>query len=181
MESMEYAHVVTDVHRLSLRNSRSNFKISFKIIAHHSNRINGICSCSYRWTGWLWEIAGWISRLLSGESSIIQTESNWMEYTSDCKKKNQKIVTCNRLDLETRGFWPIVPKNFFRHGAHRSKLLWCLSVCLSVCLHLNYFKSWSLKCLSHAWFEQLCVCIKSFSVMFLATLDLDPWSGKTDG
>ena len=26
------------------------------------------------------------------------------------KKKNRKMTTCNRLDLETLGFWPILSK-----------------------------------------------------------------------
>ena len=30
-------------------------------------------------------------------------------------KKNQKITTCNQLDLETLGSWPIMPKNLFGH------------------------------------------------------------------
>ena len=65
---------------------------------------------SYRWTGWVWGISGWSSRL-SGELVIILEES--VEYyTSNEWKQKRKMSTCNRLDSESHGSWLTMPKNF---------------------------------------------------------------------
>ena len=58
----------------------------------------------YRWTSWSW-------RLQENELPIILEEST-EEYTSNEWKQNQKMSTCNRLDLESLGSWPTMPKNF---------------------------------------------------------------------
>ena len=46
----------------------------------------------------------------SGELPIILEES--IEYTSNEWKQNRKMSTCHRLDLESLGSWPTMPKNF---------------------------------------------------------------------
>ena len=46
----------------------------------------------------------------SGELLIILEEC--IEHTSNERKQNQKMSTRNRLDLESLGSWPTMPKNF---------------------------------------------------------------------
>ena len=48
---------------------------------------------------------------ISGELSII-LEKSAEEYTSNEWQQNWKMSTCNRLDLESLGSWPTMPKNF---------------------------------------------------------------------
>ena len=58
-----------------------------------------------------WWITGWRFET-SGELSIVLEES-MEEYTSNQWKQNRKkMSTCNRLDWESRGSWPTLPKNF---------------------------------------------------------------------
>ena len=58
----------------------------------------------------------------SGELPNILEESI-EENTSNEWKQNRKMSTCNRLDLESLGSWPIVPKNFLGSILNRSTYL----------------------------------------------------------
>ena len=51
----------------------------------------------------------WLKFETSGKSPTILEES--VECILDEFRKPQKMSTCNRLDLETLGSWPIMPKN----------------------------------------------------------------------
>ena len=61
---------------------------------------------SYRWTGWVWGITGWHRRLQENTDhfrGIYKTYPNLI-------KENRRMPTCNRLDLQTLGSQPIMPK-----------------------------------------------------------------------
>ena len=78
------------------------------------NNERGEPTPSYRWTGRVWEITGWSSRLPPRKTTD--------HFRGMCRmhlnllKKSWKITTCNRLDLETIGFWPIMPQKLLGHG-----------------------------------------------------------------
>ena len=64
---------------------------------------------SYRWTGWGREITSW-----SGDFRRITDHFRGIYRRIYLKwiKHNWKMSTCNRLDLESLGSWPTMPKNF---------------------------------------------------------------------
>ena len=72
--------------------------------------------CPGRTGGWLqlnWPSLknNWSKLETSGELRIILEESMG-EYTSNEESKTGRCPTCNRLDLESRGSWPTMPKHF---------------------------------------------------------------------
>ena len=85
----------------------------------------GESAASYRWTGWVREY----NRLKSETIFSIITDHTREIYGICLQliKKNRKITTCNPLDLETVGSWPIMPKNLPEH------CIWATTVCLDVC------------------------------------------------
>ena len=87
----------------------------------------------YKWTGWVWEITGW--------------SQNCRKITDHCRGfyriypnlvwENRRMWTCNRLDLQTLGSQPVMPKNLpnlcSRHGLDFLKD----SIWLNFNLHAN--------------------------------------------
>jgi hypothetical protein len=70
-----------------------------------------ITSMSYEWTGWVWEITCQFQdyKKITGHfRGIYRICPNLM-------KENQRMSTCNRLDLQTLGSQPIMPKNLLDH------------------------------------------------------------------
>ena len=65
-------------------------------------------SC-YKWTGWVWEITGWSSRLQEGKLPIFS-----INYPN-LIKENRRLWTCNRLDLQTLGSQQVMPKSLPEH------------------------------------------------------------------
>ena len=93
-------HSHTDINPSSLGDS--NFAVLLEttsIISTWSrlpeNQYSG--RTSYRWTGWVWEITGWSSRLTDHLGGI------YYRNTSSEIKQIRKISTCNRLELESLG------------------------------------------------------------------------------
>ena len=98
----------------------------------------GESTASYRWSGWVWEMTGSMSRLrertlysrrppkrdrsfylsvkTSGKLPTFLEES--VKYTSTYERNSgrSQLVTC-RSDLETLGFWSIMLKNLSRQSA----------------------------------------------------------------
>ena len=66
---------------------------------------------SYKWTGWVWDITGWSSRLHENYQSfrgICRIHPNLIE--GYCR-----MWTCNRLGLQTLGSQPVIFKNLPDH------------------------------------------------------------------
>ena len=51
------------------------------------------------------------------------------EYTSILMKENHEMSTCNRLDLETLGSWPIMPKYILGHWSRWCQFCHCSKLC----------------------------------------------------
>ena len=66
---------------------------------------------SYKWAGWVWEITGWSSRLLENYDHV---KGIYRIYPNSIKE-NRRMSICNRLDLQTGGSQPVVPKNLHGH------------------------------------------------------------------
>jgi hypothetical protein len=66
---------------------------------------------SYRWTGWVWEISSWCSRLQENYRSL--QRNLWL--IPQINIENRRMSTCNPLDLQTLGSQPIMPKNLPDH------------------------------------------------------------------
>ena len=62
---------------------------------------------TYKWTGWVWKITGWSSRLLEINDHFKRIYTIYPILT----KENQRMSTCNRLELQTLESQPIMPKN----------------------------------------------------------------------
>ena len=73
---------------------------------------------SYRWTGWVWDITGWSSRL----QEITDHFRGIYRIYPILIKENRSMPTCNRLDLQTLGSQPIMPSNLPDH--------WCIYLTL---------------------------------------------------
>ena len=71
---------------------------------------------SYRWTGWVWEIIGWSSRL----QEIYRSFRGIYRIYSNLIKENRRMLTCNRLDLQTLGPQPVMSKNLPDHRANHT-------------------------------------------------------------
>ena len=99
----------------------------------------GRTDCKLQINRWVWKIIGWSSRL----QKIINHFRGIYEIYLELTKKKWKIITCNRLDLETLGFWPIMP-----HKSHRA---YCLGLDPSVTSLVNILllTKWI------AWFQTL--------------------------
>ena len=65
---------------------------------------------SHRWTGWVWEITGWSSRLQETDHS----RGSYRLYPNSIKE-NRRMSTCNQLDLQAPGSQPIMSKNLPDH------------------------------------------------------------------
>ena len=59
----------------------------------------GKATASYRWSGWVWEIIGWNSRLQENCQSFQRNLKN----ISQNNQKNRKMSICNQLEFETLG------------------------------------------------------------------------------
>ena len=111
---------------------------------------------SYKWTGWVWEIPV--------EVQDCRKITNHFRTYPNLIKENRMMSTCNRLDLQTLGSQPIMPKNLPNH--------W-LVLC-RWCLQWNMMKlSWILCSLNvHA-------CIYNIkSSMTIGRNDSPPWTYK---
>ena len=58
------------------------------------NNDRGDSIVSYRWTGWVWEMTGWSSRLQKNYWSLYGIYETYLKWT----KENRRMSTCNRLD-----------------------------------------------------------------------------------
>jgi hypothetical protein len=77
-----------------------------------------------KWTGWIWEITGWSTRLQENyRLSIIILEGIYRIY-SNLIKENRRMSTCNQLDLQTLGSQPIMPKISPNTGHERERELY---------------------------------------------------------
>jgi hypothetical protein len=64
-------------------------------------------TATYRWIGRVWEMTGWSSRLQENNRWFQRNPRNIL----NSRKKNRKIIKWfNCLDLETLGYWYIMPK-----------------------------------------------------------------------
>ena len=66
---------------------------------------------NYRWTGWVWEITGWSSRLQENCRSYYRNLWNIPQF----HERRRRMWTCNRLDLQTLGSRSIMSKNLPVH------------------------------------------------------------------
>ena len=82
-------------------------------LPNNSGGINewGEPTASYKWTGRVWE-----NNLL--KLNYPWFKGNLRNIPRTHKKKAQKIIARNQLDLETLGFWPITPQKFPRTLIH---------------------------------------------------------------
>ena len=68
---------------------------------------------SYKWTGWVWEIHRWKSKIARKLPTILE---EFIEYTFNLIKENRRMWTCKQLDLQTLlGSQPLMPKNLPNH------------------------------------------------------------------
>ena len=81
---------------------------------------------SYRWTDWVFK-NDQLKVEISGRLPICFRGICRMNLKS--VKKNRKITTCNRLDLETLGFWLIMPKILPGHWSTAEKSATCSPFC----------------------------------------------------
>ena len=80
-----------------------------------------------KWTGWVWEITEWSSRLQEIYWSFFKINKIIYEIYLKLVKKYQTITTCNQLDLETLGFWPMMAKHLPGHSPRElafARFLW---------------------------------------------------------
>ena len=66
---------------------------------------------SYRWTGWVWDQlfeVGDCRKITNHFRGICRVYPNFI-------KQNRRMSTCSRLDLQTLGSQPIMPKNLPNH------------------------------------------------------------------
>ena len=61
---------------------------------------------SYKWTGWVWEMTDWSSRLQENYRSFERNLGNMPNLI----KEIWRMSTCNRLDLQTLGLNRLCPK-----------------------------------------------------------------------
>ena len=66
---------------------------------------------NYRWTGWVWEITGWSSRLWKNYDQFRGIYNVYLNLV----KENRRMWICNQLDLQTLGSQPVIPKNLPAH------------------------------------------------------------------
>jgi hypothetical protein len=91
----------------------------FPLGSHNSCMVTAIGSYdqgelafSCRWTGWAWDITGWSSRLHENYRSFLR---RIYRICPNLTKENWRISTCNRLNLQTLGSQPVMPKNLPNH------------------------------------------------------------------
>ena len=66
---------------------------------------------TYKWTGWVWEITSWTTWKFTDHFRGIYG------VCPNLVKENRRMSTRNRLDLQTLGSQPIMPKNLPNHGS----------------------------------------------------------------
>ena len=86
----------------------------FHLHEAHSVTENGEPATTSRWTGWVWEIK-WLKFKTSGK--LHQSRGNY-RICLKLMKKIRKMWGCNRLDLETLGSQPGMPKKLPGHWVH---------------------------------------------------------------
>ena len=91
----------------------------------HSRNVRGEPAASYRWTGWVWEITGWSSRLLKNCQLLKRNLTNIPRFD---KRKPERCQHVNRVDMETLGYRPTMTKNLSGHCS-RVKELMKSSIC----------------------------------------------------
>jgi hypothetical protein len=88
----------------SVRGSQSHiYDFTLQYLRDHTyDRGEPAVSC--RWTGWAWDITGWSA----GKLPVI-LRGIYRIYPH-LTKENRRMSTCNRLDLQTLGSQPVMPK-----------------------------------------------------------------------
>ena len=72
------------------------------------------------WTDWVWEITGWSSRV---EENYRSFRRNLWNIPPNLRKEKRRMSICNRLDLQTLGSQPDMPKNLPDHLLRRCQIL----------------------------------------------------------
>jgi len=69
---------------------------------------------TYRWIDWVWGITGWVQYFRKITNHFRGICRIYLKLI----KKSRKITTCNQLNLERLGFWPIMLKILPRTVGH---------------------------------------------------------------